>query len=170
MKGSDEAQIEGQPPLVPEIRRRVFGRHIVDLAILSLLPLAALIGLTGPRLHQEVRRTATVEVAVEYPRLIRLSRPVTVRIVAINRSAAPLESLWISLPDTYLEGFGLGAVTPGPAAAHHVQLTDLAPDRPVATHVDLHAERFGFWRGTIRVVTEEEQEDLAIPLRTFIFP
>jgi hypothetical protein len=157
------------PPTMPGIDRRVHPRHVRDLLLLGLLPLLAMAGLAGPSTREERHTTAAIELAVEYPRITRVSRPVSIRFTVSNRRAEPISGVWISFPDGYLEGFSNRRAVPAPETAHHLQLNDIRQGRPQAAEMELHVLRPGLRRGVARIEVAPG-DTVLIPLRTLILP
>jgi hypothetical protein len=157
------------PPRMPEIDRRVHPHHIRDLALLTAIPLLALVGLAGPRVHEEVRAAGHLEVSVEHPALTRASRPAALHVRATNHAAEPVAALRISLPERYLSGFTLTGAMPAGGAAHELLLTELESGRSQAVRLELHAERRGVHRGAVRFESTAG-DTTVVPVRTLILP
>jgi hypothetical protein len=164
-------QGEDGPPTVPDIDRRIhlYRLQVVGLTVLAVLPLLAILGLFDQRLDVEVRATPALEVEAEHPTRIRTTREASIRVEVRNRSGEPLDGVYIKLPDDHLGGFGVTGLLPAVSAIGRIDLPPLEPGESRVVRIGLKAERIGWHRDTIRVVSAAG-DDLSIPLRTFILP
>jgi hypothetical protein len=156
------------PPDVPDIPRRIGVRQLAGVAVLALLPVVALTGWLDERTVVERQETAALALEVEYPGRTRESRRSVLRVAVTNRSAEVTDVV-VMLPEAYLEGFSTGSVQPGPVEAGAVRFRGMGPGEERGVQLELTAERFGRWQGTLRAATSTGDR-LDAPVRTLILP
>jgi hypothetical protein len=172
MKAGGNASVEGDgPPGIPEVERRVRVRPRQAAGVLALLviPVLAMVGALGHEAAREVRAGPALDVVVEYPSRIRLTRQASLRVTVTNRTDQVIDHARVRLPATYLEAFAAPYVGREPGPADGAELGSLDPGRPATVKVVLRAERFGRSEGTVRV-TSSAGDSLTVTIRTIILP
>jgi hypothetical protein len=167
------SQDRGQPypPDVPDMERRVrfYPRQAVGLIVLALIPILAMLGLAGEHRTELGAASSVLQVTVEYPTRMRVTRHGVLRLEATNRSGGQLGPVRILLPASYRSGFADRELTRTATPDGEVVLPALGPGEAGTAHVDLLAQRAGRHHGTLRVIPVEG-DTMTIPLRTFILP
>jgi hypothetical protein len=159
------------PPDVPDTERRVrfYPRQAVGLVVLALVPILAMLGLAGEQRTEHVAASSVLEVTVEYPTRMRITRHGVLRLEATNRSGGQLGPVRVLLPASYRSGFADRELARTATPDGEIVLPPLGPGESGTAQVDLLAHRAGRHHGALRVIPVEG-DTLTIPLRTFILP
>lgn len=159
------------PPDAPDMERRVrlYPRQAAGLIVLALVPILAMLGLAGEHRTERAAASSMLQVTVEYPTRMRVTRHGVLRIEATNRSGGHLGPVRVLLPASYRSGFADRELTRTATPDGEIVLPALGPREAGTVQVDLLAHRAGRHTGPLRVIPAEG-EPLTIPLRTFILP
>jgi hypothetical protein len=172
MKAGGNAPVEERaPPGTPEVERRVrLGpRQAVGMVALLAIPVLAMVGTLGHEAAREVRAGPGLDVVVEYPSRMRMTRQASLRVTLTNRTEQVIDHARVRLPAAYLQVFATPYVGREPVPADGAEVGSLDPGRPAMVEVVLMADRFGRPEGTIRV-TSSAGDSLTVPIRTIILP
>jgi hypothetical protein len=160
-----------QPPQPPQIERRIElpAPQVVGVAILFLIPLAALLGVFDRSSRDEHAEVAGLEVHLTYPERMRYHQSGSIEVTIRNTSAYRSDSMRVTFDPAYLERFASVTFAPSADEAYSVALPGLDPGRERRVRVDLEADRGGRQRGWVQVEAGPTGH-AELPLRTFVFP
>jgi hypothetical protein len=169
MSSQDPGQL--YPPDVPDMERRVrfYPRQAVGLIVLALIPILAMLGLAGEHRTEHAAASSVLQVTVEYPTRMRVTRHGVLRLEATNRSGGHLGPVRVLLPASYRSAFADRELTRTATPDGEIVLPALGAGEAGTAQVDLLAHRAGRHHGTLRVIPVEG-DTVTIPLRTFILP
>lgn len=161
------------PAEAPETPRRLvipLG-HAVGLALLFLVPLAALFGVFG-RTSEATAVNSVAELRVKYPRCARHGAPAQLEISLRNLTDAAVRSVELRASAGYFERFS--NVTSSPDVRTIAREFVFAPSPPApreqtAVLIDLRPDRSG-WAHCRVVAGVDQGEPLALEFSTFVFP
>lgn len=159
-----------EPLHVPERPRRprLHRYQWIGLPLLFLVPALALAGVFGETQARAEATAAGLALAVDHPTRLRYGQAGTAEITVENRTERALDTVVVAIGAAWLTGFSDVAITPEPARAFEVELTDLAPGETRRVHASLRAERYGEHAG--RVEARSPGGEAAVRVHTFLFP
>lgn len=156
-----------------EFQRHIWTVQRVGWVVMTLVVLAALLGLFGPGLFGRAtagNQEAPVSIE-EYERFLRFEKPTTLR-VHLNLTAGAGGEVRVWLDREYLESVQLQQVTPQPERVEAgsdrlIYVFDVAaePDQPTAVTFNFQPDKIGPLKGQVGLA---EGESLAF--RQFVYP
>jgi hypothetical protein len=171
-----------EPPQPPDVRRRIrlYPYQWIGLGLLALVPVLAIGGFFGEALRTERSEDGGVELVVTYPSRLRYLQLHQIQIRVVNGSAAPLDTLRLSLDSALANRFLDVTTTPSLERPYELTLTDLLPGEERLALVDLRANEYGRHEGDIRVSgalaapdsahAQGSVRNLHVPLSIRVFP
>jgi hypothetical protein len=165
-----------RPPQPPEFERKfqLYPYQYITMPLIFLIPILALLGLFGDADATQQADSQDISVQVEYPARTRYKVATILKLYITNHTDAPLSNLDVSFDRNYIDAFlelnFLPVVSAVTEDAYIVTLEETIP--PGETHaitVDLHAEKFGVFAGTI-MVDGDTIEPVSVRLESLLFP
>lgn len=164
------ADLLAETPQPPEVRPRLRFRRIelFGIAVMALLPAAALLGAFGPAMGHERGQAGAISIEAEYPKRLRTAMFDRISVRLTNRSDRPAADLAVSFDPEFLHAFSHIAFSPEPEHAYVVQVPEIAPGETRLIEIGVKAEEYGLHEGRISVESPDALGSL--PVRTLILP
>lgn len=158
------------PPPAPEIERRMrFYRYQwIGIPILALIPLLALLGVFGSSRASSSATGRALELHAAYPARMRYKTVDDIVVRVRNRSAAPIDSVWLHFEERYLDGFSNVDFVPQAEEVYRVPLTQLDAGEVGEVVLEVRAEAYGSRSGRITAVGGSDTLDVS--MRTLVLP
>ncbi|MDX2136602.1 MAG: hypothetical protein SF123_00780 [Chloroflexota bacterium] len=165
-----------QPPQPPEIQREFtpYPVQVIGIGIMTLLIVAALLGIFGATTDTVQASTRELTLALEYGSRIRYGQPQTLNIAVTNHSDQPLEGAFVRLERDYLAHFSDIQIIPS-----NVRITDdsyemlLDPIEAGGARfvmIEMRAERAGMYESVIVLATGEGAALVTVRFSSVTFP
>ena len=164
------ADLHARAPQPPEVRPklRFFKVELAGMALIALLPLAAIVGLFGPASAHATGRVGELRIEAEYPERLRTAMAERISLELVNEGSRALSNVTVTLDPEFMYAFGEVAFTPEPARPYEIELASLAPGGRERIEIEVHAAEYGLHEGHIRIGSDGDTGSL--PVRTLIFP
>jgi hypothetical protein len=171
-----------QPPRAPDTARAFAPapHHLVGIAVLGMLVVAAIAGAFGATEATAVAETASLRLSVAYPERTRAKLDHVMSVEVANRGGTDLPRVTLRFDRGYLDGFAAVAFTPDVARvtrdAYLIDLDDVAAGETRLVSVSLRAEerwsRAGFVEAAMEPGAPGTPSDTAAraEFRSFVFP
>jgi hypothetical protein len=164
------ADLHAQTPQPPTVhpRLRFHKVELAGMALIALLPLAAILGLFGPASAQINARIGDLRIEAEYPERLRTAMAERISIELVNDGSRSLSDVTVSLDREFMRGFDEVAFTPEPQRPYEIELATIDPGGRERIEIEVHGAEYGLHEGRIRV--EGGGIGGSLPVRTLIFP
>lgn len=158
-------------PSAPEIDRRVSVPpfRAIGMGLIMLVPALAIAGVFGESWDTAAAGGPNISVRMEFPSRYRYKMLNSLTLAVENTSARTIDTVTVSLDTAYALRFSTVVITPPPAQAYMVPLTDVEPGEIRLVVVELQGERYGRHSGQVHVETTSG-DTLALPVHTLIYP
>ena len=158
-----------EPPPPPETPRRakLYVYQWVGLALLALLPLFASVGLFGESWEKVRSARGALDVQVSYPDRLRYWQVNQIELQVRNVSAAPLESVRVSLDTAFAFRFANVTSQPPFATAFELTIEEIPSNQTRPVWIEIRADRFGRHAG---MLTISSADTVRVPLSITVFP
>ena len=158
-----------EPPPPPHVARqaKLYPYQWIGLAILAVLPIVAAVGLFGESFTTTRASAGALEVAVTYPDRLRYWQVNQIEVHVRNVSAAPLDSVHVSLDSAFALRFANLTSLPTFDESFRIAIPQLPPGRTRTVLIEMRADRYGRHSGTLTI---SAIDTLRVPLSVMIFP
>lgn len=161
-----------QPPQPPEFtgKARFYTYQIVGMAVIVLIPILALATVFGTTQARATVSAGELEVEVTYPSKIRY-KTIHPLEVTVTNSGTSEQDVTLYFDTGYLNKFSNVTVFPEPEYVNEqeyaIELDEVAPGEARIISLEVQAERYGSFSGTVRVEGDQNAE---LTLHTISFP
>jgi hypothetical protein len=158
-----------EPPPPPYVRRqaRLYPYQWIGHAILAILPVVAAVGLFGESFTTTRASAGSLEVAVSYPDRLRYWQVNQIEVHVRNVSAAPLDSVRVSIDSAFALRFANLMAQPNFDESFEVAIPQVPPNRTRTVLIEMRADRYGRHSGTLTIAAADT---VRVPLSIMIFP
>lgn len=172
---SDKRSTQQQPPSPPYFERRIEIPRMqgIGVALLALIPLAALFGAFGLRSDQAMGQGDGVSLEVHYPALLRYQMSLPLELRVRNTGTQPLSQLSARIDEKWLTRFSNAELTPQPRQVTDRYFEVTLPDVPAGEERrivgSLQGNEYGRHLGTVslavgaRVVARVDVRTIVLP-------
>jgi hypothetical protein len=164
-----------QPPQPPPFQRRIqiSAAQLAGIALLLVLPVAALSGLLGTK-KREVRASAgALELSARYPSRMHYKTSGSLELRLKNTGAGAIGSATLRLGDSYLQHFADAQFQPQVQRLNEegveIDLGELAPGQTRRLRVELRAEDYGTHDGQVSA-SAQGLPPVALEVSTLVLP
>lgn len=156
-----------QPPEVPP-RLRFRRIELSGIAVMALLPAAALAGVFGPTIVHERGQVGVLSIEAEYPTRLRSAMFERISVRLSNRSDSSVADLTVSFDPEFMHAFSQLAFSPEPEEPYVVRVPEIPPGETRLVEIEITAEEYGLHEGWISV--DAPGASGSLPVRTLILP
>lgn len=158
------------PPEAPKIPPRLRFRKVeaFGVAVMALLPIAAIAGAFGPTLEREEARAGSIGVEAEYPSRIRTAMAERITVSLTNEAADPATDIEVAFDARYVNAFSDLGFAPEPHRPYVFTVDELRAGETQRIEIEVHADEYGRHEG--RVAVRHSGGEAELPLRTLILP
>lgn len=158
-----------EPPPPPEIPRqaKLYPYQWIGLAVIALVPIIAGIGLFGESWKQLRAASGALDVAVSYPDRLRYWQVNQIEVQVRNLSAAPLDSVRVSIDSAFGMRFATLASQPAFEEAFQLAIPRIPPHQTRPVVIEIRADRYGRHSGTLTIAAADT---VRVPLSILVFP
>lgn len=147
------------------------GKRLTGLAVLLLLPLLAVSGLTALRQERQVANGELV-LQVEFPRVLRYLKSAPVFIRVKNAGSEPIPAAELHVGSSWLAGFTSLTMTPDATSSDAngliVDLGDIAAGEARSVRLELRGSEYWLQQGRISVRSGDREA--AVQVMTLVLP
>jgi hypothetical protein len=164
-----------QPPQPPQFHTKLisYPAQIIGIGIMSLLLVAALLGIFGKTTDTVQASSRELTLAVEYGSRIRYGQPQTLQIALTNHSEQPLEGAIIRLERDYLTHFSDIQIIPSDVRiteqSYDILLNAVNAGETRLVMIEMRAERAGMYESAVVIAVGDETR-LTVRFSSVTFP